>query len=110
MCAKADRRILGDAERAAEIEIALGATRGRLQRNVERGRHRFQRHAGAGDQRLEQHVAGAELEPEPPVAGCSPATASARPVSTLQAMPSSSSEPLAFSVITAASGSPCSAP
>ena len=43
--------------------------------------------------------------PEPPVAGCRPATASARPVSTLQAMPSLSIEPLAFSVITAAVGS-----
>ena len=43
--------------------------------------------------------------PEPPVAGCSPATASARPVSTLHAMLVSSSEPLAFSVISAAPGS-----
>ena len=43
--------------------------------------------------------------PEPPVAGCRPATASARPVSTLQAMFWSSSEPLAFSVISAAPGS-----
>jgi hypothetical protein len=37
--------------------------------------------------------------PDPPVAGCRPATASARPVSTLQAMLVSSSAPLAFSVI-----------
>ena len=44
--------------------------------------------------------------PEPPVAGCRPATASARPVSTLQAMLVSSSVPLAFSVIIAAPGSP----
>ena len=43
--------------------------------------------------------------PEPPVAGCKPATASARPVSTLQAMPSLSIEPLAFRVMTAAAGS-----
>src|SRR5215203_4160906 len=42
--------------------------------------------------------------PEPPVAGCSPATASARPVSTLQAMCWSSSVPCALRVITAASG------
>ena len=43
--------------------------------------------------------------PEPPVAGCKPATANARPVSTLQAMPSFSIEPLALSVIIAAFGS-----
>ena len=43
--------------------------------------------------------------PEPPVAGCRPATASARPVSTLQAIPSLSSEPLAFRVMQAALGS-----
>src|SRR5829696_10354153 len=42
--------------------------------------------------------------PEPPVAGWSPATASARPVSTLQAMCWSSSVPCALRVITAASG------
>ena len=43
--------------------------------------------------------------PEPPVAGCRPATASARPVSTLQVRPSVSVEPLAFRVMTAADGS-----
>jgi hypothetical protein len=43
--------------------------------------------------------------PEPPVAGCSPATASARPVSTLQAMALSSSMPLALSVMKPALGS-----
>ena len=43
--------------------------------------------------------------PEPPVAGCRPATLSARPVSTLQAMLLSSSVPLALSVTTAACGS-----
>jgi len=43
--------------------------------------------------------------PEPPLAGCRPATARARPVSTLQAMPSFSIEPLALSVMTAAFGS-----
>jgi hypothetical protein len=41
----------------------------------------------------------------PPVAGCSPATASARPVSTLQAIVAESSEPCALSVTTAAFGS-----
>ena len=44
--------------------------------------------------------------PEPPVAGCRPATASARPVSTLQAMWVSSSVPFAFKVMKAALGSP----
>src|SRR6266403_89269 len=44
--------------------------------------------------------------PEPPVAGCRPAMASARPVSTLQAIWASSSEPLAFKVMKADFGSP----
>ena len=43
--------------------------------------------------------------PEPPLAGWRPAACSARPVSTLQAMPPSSSVPLALSVTTAAPGS-----
>ena len=42
--------------------------------------------------------------PLPPVAGCRPAVTSARPVSTLQAMPASSMSPSAVSVTTAASG------
>jgi hypothetical protein len=57
-----DRRILGNAERAAEIEIALRRYRSGFQGNVERRRHRLEGDAGAGDQRLEQHVAGAQLE------------------------------------------------
>src|SRR5262249_11147589 len=60
---KADRRILGDAERAAEVEIAFGRDLGGFQRHVERGGDRLQRHAGAGDQRLEQQVAGTKLHP-----------------------------------------------
>src|SRR5947207_4903015 len=59
---KADRRILDDPERAAEVEVALGADLGGLERNVERGRDRLERDAGAGDQRLEQHVAGAKFK------------------------------------------------
>jgi len=43
--------------------------------------------------------------PSPPVAGCSPASAMARPVSTLQVMVSSPSRPAARSVITALPGS-----
>src|SRR4051795_7299674 len=65
---EADRRLLVDAERAAEIEIALGVDVAGLQRHLDSGRDRFQRDAGAGDQRLEQHVARAELEAG--AAGC----------------------------------------
>src|SRR5262245_66131202 len=59
---KANRRILRHAERAPEVEIALGCDLAGFERNVERGRDRLERHAGAGDQRLEQHVAGAQFE------------------------------------------------
>src|SRR3569623_3748640 len=34
--AEADRRILGDTERAAEIEVTLRRYRGRIERNIER--------------------------------------------------------------------------
>src|SRR6202044_3361067 len=44
---EADRRLLGDAERAAEIEIALGADRPGFKRKVDRRGHRFERDAGA---------------------------------------------------------------
>src|SRR5262249_51596336 len=60
---EADRRVLGDAERAAEVEIAFGGDFGGFERHVERGGDCLERHAGAGDQRLEQHIAGTELEP-----------------------------------------------
>src|ERR1700722_16236552 len=60
---KADRRVLGDAEGAAEIEVALGRYGAGLERDRERGRDRLERHARAGNERLEQHVAGAQLEP-----------------------------------------------
>ena len=60
--AKADRRFLVDAERAAEIEIAFGRHGARTSALMaERGRDRLERHAGTGDQRLQQHVAGAKL-------------------------------------------------
>src|SRR5262245_18124189 len=58
---KADWRGLVDAERAAEVEVALRRDLAGLERDVERGRDRLQRYPGAGDQRLEQHVARAEL-------------------------------------------------
>src|SRR5262245_6440577 len=60
---KADRRILGHAERAAKVEIAFGRYLAGLERNVERGRDRLERHAGAGDQGLQQHVAGTKFKP-----------------------------------------------
>ena len=60
---EADRRILGDAQRAAEIEIAFRRDRGAAKRDVECRGHRLQRHAGAGDERLQQHVAGAQFQP-----------------------------------------------
>src|SRR6478752_2800284 len=58
-----NRCILGNAEGAAEIEIAFGRHVAGLERNIERGRHRLHRDASAGDQRFEQHIAGAKLEP-----------------------------------------------
>src|SRR5262245_11943298 len=61
--AEADRRVLRHAERAAEIEISLGAYRSVPELNAERGSHRLKRDAGTGDQRLEQHVARARLQP-----------------------------------------------
>src|SRR5581483_6625645 len=58
--AEADRHllVLRDAERAAEVEIALGAHRA-ADVEAERRRDRTERDAGAGDERLEQEVAGA---------------------------------------------------
>ena len=58
---EADRRILGDAQRAAEVEVAFGRNGRAVELELQRGRHGLQRHAGAGDQRFEQHVAGAKL-------------------------------------------------
>jgi hypothetical protein len=103
--AEADRRILGDAKRAAEIEIAFRRHPAGLERNIERGRHRLERDPGACNQGFQQHIAEHNSSPEPPVAGCRPATARARPVSILHATLVSSSVPLAFSVTTAACGS-----
>ena len=58
---EADRRLLVDAERAAEVEVALGADRAAAHVDAERGGDRPERHARAGGERLEQHVAGAQL-------------------------------------------------
>src|SRR5262249_2921114 len=57
-----NRRILGDAERAAEVEIPFGRYLSRLQWNIERSRHRLERDAGARNESFQKHVAGAKLE------------------------------------------------
>ena len=57
--AEADRRLAVDAERAADVELALGLDAAAGDRDLERRRHGPQRHARAGGERLEQHVAGA---------------------------------------------------
>ena len=54
-----DRRFLGDAERPAEVEIALGGDGSALDRDRQAGRDRPEGDAGAGDQCLEKHVARA---------------------------------------------------
>src|ERR1700687_4132259 len=59
---EADRRFLGDAKRAAKIEIAFGGDRAGFERNIDRGRDRFERDAGAGDQSFQTHVARAQFE------------------------------------------------
>src|SRR5579884_2063815 len=51
-----DRRVFGNAECAAKIEIALGADDSVAQRNVQSGGHGVQRHACAANQSFEQHV------------------------------------------------------
>jgi hypothetical protein len=60
--AEADWRILRDAERAAEVEVAFGEHRRVFQVDLQRGCHGFERDAGAGDECLEQHVARAGLQ------------------------------------------------
>src|SRR5215216_1390242 len=59
-CAEADRYVLTlrHPERAAEVEVTLGA-HAAGDADPERGGDRAQRDAGTGDQRLEQHVARA---------------------------------------------------
>ena len=64
---KANRRILGDTQRAAKIEIAVGSNRTASNDDAYRCRDGVERDAGASDERLEQHIAGASAEP---VASC----------------------------------------
>src|SRR2546428_2372732 len=56
---KADRRFLGDAERPAEVQIALGSDGAAPDRDRQARRDRPQRDAGASDQCFEEHVARA---------------------------------------------------
>src|SRR3989454_6596158 len=56
---KADRRFLGDAERPAEVQIALGSDGAAPDRDRQARRDRPQRDAGANDQCFEEHVARA---------------------------------------------------
>ena len=58
--------VLHDAERAAEVEIALGPEAASPNRDLQRRRHGPQRHPRTRHQRLQQHVARADLEPGPP--------------------------------------------
>ena len=55
--AKADRRILGDAQRAAKIEVAFRFHGRYTQTEFQSRGDRFQRYARTGHQRFEQHVA-----------------------------------------------------
>ena len=59
--AKAHGRVAVDAERAAEVEVALGVDPAASHVDADRRRDRAQRHAGARGERLEQHVARAQL-------------------------------------------------
>ena len=78
--------LLIHAQRAAEVEIALGPHNALGQRNAKRRSHGLQvtpaQATSASSSMSPEHSSS----PLPPVAGCRPATLSARPVSTLQAM------------------------
>lgn len=54
-----DWRVLGNAERAAGVEVGFRADRGVAQHEAHRRGDRVHRHPGAGHQRFEQHVARA---------------------------------------------------
>jgi len=57
---EADGRLLVDAERPAEVEVALGADGAAAHVELERGGDRPERHPRARGERLEQHVARAQ--------------------------------------------------
>src|SRR6185437_1144961 len=102
--AEAHRGVLVDPERAAEIEIALGPHPAAAQRHLERRRHRLERDPAQATSASSSMSPEQSAMPSPPVAGWSPASAIARPVSTLQVMLSAPSAPSALRVITAFSG------
>src|SRR2546430_16314189 len=62
---EADRRFLGDAERSAEVEIALGGDGSAPDRGRQAGRGRPEGGAGAGDPSPEEPVARASQAPPP---------------------------------------------
>jgi hypothetical protein len=103
--AEADRRLPANPQRAAKIEVALGADPAAAQFDVERPGDR------AGVTPAQATSASSNMSPEPalslspPVAGRRPASTSARPVSTLRVKSSSPSRP---SPISAQAGRPWS--
>ena len=103
--AEAHGRVAVDTERAAEVEVALGVDAGRLCTStpidVATARSVTPAQAASASSSMSPEHS---WEPSPPLAGWRPASASARPVSTEQQMPSPRL-PLAFRVTTAASGS-----
>ena len=94
--AETHRRLAVDAERAAEVEVALGA-----QVRRRRAATPMAVATALSVTPAQATSASSSMSPEqasrplPPVAGCRPAVTSARPVSTLQAMPASSMSPSA---------------
>ena len=56
---KSNRRILGDTQSAAKIEIAFCSNRAASNNDANRRRDGVERHTGAGNKRLKQHVARA---------------------------------------------------
>jgi len=53
---KSNRRILGDTQSAAKIEIAFGSNRAASNNDANRRRNGVERHTGAGNKRLKQHI------------------------------------------------------
>src|SRR5207253_3153958 len=101
---EADRRFLGDAERSAEVEIALGGDGSPwigIDRLVATARRVTPAQATNASRSMSPEQARL---PSPPVAGWSPAVTSALPVSTLHATASAPRLPRARSVISAAPG------
>ncbi len=58
---KSNRRILGDTQSAAKIEIAFGSNRAASNNDAYRRRDGIERHTGAGNKRLKQHITRARV-------------------------------------------------